>query len=70
MMENDQLIQFASGWLNVPVDVVNFQLGSVLEDKQISMSLHLTTREKNQIMQGVNHPSIRASVKRLKKLLN
>ncbi len=70
MMENDQLIQFSSAWLNVPVDVVNFQLGSVLEDKQISMSLHLTTREKNQIMQGVSHPSIRASVKRLKKLLN
>lgn len=69
LQENDQLIQFASAWLSVPIDVVDYRLGEVITGKEISMSLHLTTQEKIQIMEAIHHPVIQQSIKRLETLL-
>lgn len=69
LQENDQLIQFASAWLNVPINVFDYKLAEIITGKEISMSLHLTTREKIQIMEGFKHPAIQANVQKLMELL-
>lgn len=69
LQENDQLIQLAEGWLSVPINVVDFRLGEVITDAEISMSLHLTTKEKKQIMKAFHHPIIQHAVEQLRQLL-
>jgi hypothetical protein len=65
---NDQLIQYASLWFNGKVQVISFELPSKVPNK-ISLSWHLTKREKQQIMKSVNLPNNQAALKELKKLL-
>lgn len=69
VQENDQLIQFTSAYLNVPIDIVEYRMGDVITKKEISMSLHLTTREKQEIHDALKHEKVKASVEQLKELL-
>ncbi|MCX7744196.1 MAG: hypothetical protein N2167_06480 [Flavobacteriales bacterium] len=69
LQENDQLIQFASAWLNVPIHVFDYKLAEIITGKEISMSLHLTTKEKIQIMEAFQHPSIQDNIRTMETLL-
>jgi hypothetical protein len=69
VQENDQMIQLTSAYLDVPVDVVEYRLSDIITKKEISMSLHLTTREKQDIRNALFHSKIQESVKRMKMLL-
>jgi hypothetical protein len=65
---NDQLIQYASLWFNGRVQVLTFELPNKIPNK-ISLSWHLTTREKQQILSASTLPHNQATLKELKKLL-
>lgn len=69
MQENDNLIQVTSAYMDVPINVVEFKLGDIITKKEISMSLHLTTREKQDIRNALQHYKIGESVQTMKKLL-
>ncbi len=65
---NDQLIQYASLWFNGRVQVLTFELPNKVPNK-ISLSWHLTSKEKQQILHSVNLPHNQAALKELKRLL-
>lgn len=67
--DNDQLLQYASSWLDCDLDVVNFHM--IQNEKQrTSLSWHLTRLEKNQIISSLKSiPENQASMERLKELL-
>lgn len=69
VQENDQLIQFTSAYLNVPLEVIDYRMGDVITKKEISMSLHLTTRERQEIHDAMKHEKITQAIQRLKELL-
>jgi hypothetical protein len=67
----DAEIQAASLWLDCPIDVIDFQLRSS-EDKtqgEISMSLHLTKKEKEKVKQSIHLPENENALSRLQQLL-
>lgn len=66
--QNDQLLINASAWFNGPLDFVMFEMPQ-LEEK-ISLSLHLTNREKNFVLDCVMNPYNRQSLIQLEKLIN
>ena len=68
VFEQDQLIQYASTWYEGKIDVIDLQLRNDEKDK-ISMSLHLTTREKKKLKASINLVENQNAIKRLKKLL-
>jgi len=49
LQENDQLIQIIDEILDVPLDVIEYRLGDIKDSKNISMSFHLTPREKKKV---------------------
>lgn len=65
---HDQLLQYTSFYFDQPIDVVNFEL-HYPQEEPISLSWHLTSREKALIIQSVNHPTNRAASLRLRELL-
>lgn len=65
---HDEIIQYASLWLDVPMDVIDFQLKND-EQTKIAMSWHLTTKEKNEVKNAIHEPENRAALARLKQLL-
>ncbi len=65
---HDQMLQYTSLYFDQPIDVVNFEL--YYDNKEpISLSWHLTSREKKQIIQSVEHPANVESSIRLRELL-
>lgn len=67
--DNDQLLQFASGWFENEIDVVNFCL-PITEKNRVSLSWHLTKLEKQQVANSYyNLEGNKKSLKRLKELL-
>lgn len=66
---NDQLIQYASLWFNGKIQVLTFELPNKVPNK-ISLSWHLTTREKLQILRSVNLPHNKVALEELKRLLD
>lgn len=67
--ENDQLLQFASGWFENEIDVVNFSL-PITEKNRVSLSWHLTQLEKQQVANAFYLlEGNKASLKRLQELL-
>ncbi len=67
----DEQVKVASKWFDAPIDVIDFQLRST-EDKtqeEISMSLHLTKKEKEKVKQSIYLPENENSITRLKQLL-
>lgn len=67
---HDQLLQYASSWFDGPIDVIDLQLKSQdIEASNISMSWHLTSKEKIRIRQSVKLPENQESIRKLKDLL-
>lgn len=67
--DNDQLIQSASGWMDVPMEVVNFHLIQN-EHERTSLSWHLTKLEKRQVISSMQRiPGNMESLKRIGELL-
>jgi hypothetical protein len=58
LQENDQLIQMIDEVLDVPVDEVEYRLGEIKDAKNISMSFHLTPREKKKIKEAFEDEKI------------
>ncbi len=68
LQEQEQMIMQAKAWYKGSLDVVDFRLADVLPDK-ISMSLHLTEREKRTMEEALKHPKVRENLSRLRNLL-
>jgi hypothetical protein len=64
----DEAMTFLQSAVDVPVDVVQFQLEQSKES-QISLSWHLTKAEKHYIFNAVREPYFDAELARLKQLL-
>lgn len=68
MQENDQLIQMVNEVLDVPVDVVEYRLGEIITKQEISMSFHLTPREKQRLKAAFDDDKVKKEINRLKEL--
>jgi hypothetical protein len=65
----DLMMQQASGWMPVPMEVVDLQLRRSNGSEQISLSWHLTAVERSRVMRSVGSSGNRASLERLAALL-
>lgn len=65
----DELLQYASLWSETSIDVVNLEL-QFEKENGISLSWHLTTREKKQIKNGLHCDHNQAELQRLVELLH
>ncbi|HXH17732.1 MAG TPA: hypothetical protein VNJ07_01515 [Chitinophagales bacterium] len=61
----DYLVCYADEWLDGKLEAIYFEYIPTKKERETSMSLHLTSREKFEIMQTIHQPHIRASLKRL-----
>lgn len=66
---NDELLEYTKEWYQGPVDVVNFELHKD-EERKISLSWHLTSREKETVLISLFTNENQRSAARLKQLLN
>ena len=66
--EIDQMMQYASLWYDGPLDVFEIQLRHKKEDK-ISLSWHLTSKEKEKIQQALKSAENQEAVKQIKAML-
>jgi len=66
---NDQLIKYCNNWFAGTVDVVNLELNNLSTDR-ISLSWHLTTKEKIKVINSLYSPGNQQAIQRLKSLLN
>lgn len=66
---NDQMMRYLSAWFENDIDIINFQLKPE-ETGSVSLSWHLTKREKRAIQGNLEKPEYLESVERLKKLLD
>ena len=67
--ENDQLLMYAKEWMGVDLDVLNFNLRKEIKKDNVSLSWHLTKLEKRMVINSINNPENKASLKKLKELL-
>lgn len=67
--ENDLLLQYADEWLGGKLKVIELRLSRSIKDQEISMSLHLTKREKEKIRNAINSPGNQVAVEQVKLLL-
>jgi hypothetical protein len=67
--ENDQHLMYAKEWLGVDLEVLNFNLRKEIKKDNVSLSWHLTKLEKRIIINSINNPENKASLKKLKELL-
>ncbi len=63
-----QEIEFISSWFKGQIDIIDFELKNEVPDK-ISLSWHLTNREKLKVINSIDLPENRRSIDRLRKLL-
>jgi hypothetical protein len=64
----DQMIRYLSAWFDNSIDIVSFQLKHK-SDTQVSLSWHLTSKEKETILNSLDEDMYQESLARLKKLL-
>jgi hypothetical protein len=64
----NQQIQMADLWCKAPIEIVDFQLRNELNDR-ISLSWHLTNKEKKKVYASLYLPENQAVIKRLTELL-
>lgn len=64
----NQELEFISSWFDGKIDVVDFELKNEIPDK-ISLSWHLTNREKNKVINSIYLPENRESIDQLRRLL-
>ena len=67
--DHDELILYSSQWFSGKIDVINFELTNQ-EKAYISLSWHLTNKEKQQIKNAINSKNNLESIDQLGKLLN
>lgn len=65
---NDDLFKYANSWLKQNINFISFELPQ--ETEKISLSWHLTTREKNYIRNAIQLPKNQQAVVELKKALS
>ena len=63
-----QEIEYISSWFKGQIDIIDFELQNEVPDK-ISLSWHLTNREKQKVINSINLPENRESIEKLRKLL-
>ena len=63
----DEAYEYAKSWFTAPFDFVKFELPT--KEQDISLSWHLTTREKRSVYNSINLPENKKSVEQLLKLL-
>jgi hypothetical protein len=66
---NDALYQYCSYWFDGKIDVIDFQLHNQKPDN-ISLSWHLTNKEKGKVLSSVALPENQAALLKLKYLLS
>lgn len=64
----DLMIQQASGWMPVPMEVIDLQLRHS-EDEQISLSWHLTALERSRVLRSLSSPENQAALARVREVL-
>ena len=67
-LNQNSLLNYAGLWFDGKIDVVDFELRNEKPDK-ISLSWHLTKKEKKKVMESINLPENQLAFKRLKVLL-
>jgi hypothetical protein len=65
---NDQLIKYCSNWFAGTIDVVNLELHNLPTDR-ISLSWHLTNKEKSKIIKSFYNANNKQAIQKLKHLL-
>lgn len=63
----NQQIEFISSWFDGKVDLIDFQLKNEVPDK-ISLSWHLTNREKQKVLNSIDLPENQQAIQKLRKL--
>ncbi|MFM8433056.1 MAG: hypothetical protein ACKOA1_09690, partial [Bacteroidota bacterium] len=63
----DEAFEYAKSWMNAPFDYVLFELPT--KEQEISLSFHLTTKEKMRVINAVGLPRNKESMDRLQQLL-
>jgi len=66
---NDDLTVYAQQWLNTDLEVIDLELMHS-STENISMSWHLTSREKQQVMRSAYHPSNEKAMRRIAELID
>jgi len=66
--DHDDLLKYAEAWFDNKLDVIQFQLWNE-EVNRISMSWHLTKKEKRMVLNAVNLPENQEAFERLSELL-
>jgi len=64
----NQSLEYVSSWFNGQVDVIDFQLKNESPDR-ISLSWHLTNREKNNVLRSIHLPENQEAINKLQSLL-
>ncbi|MCX6183442.1 MAG: hypothetical protein NT150_16150 [Bacteroidetes bacterium] len=69
-MNHDQLLQYCSEWFEGDIDMINFELPQGHgKHKELSLSWHLTDKEKEQIIKAMYLPKNQDAIEKLKKLM-
>jgi len=63
-----QQIEFASLWFPGKIDILNFELRNE-KDEHISLSWHLTKKEKLQVKESIKLPENIETIRKLKDML-
>ena len=66
---NDAVYQYCNSWFDGKIDVIDFQLHNQKPDN-ISLSWHLTNKEKRRILNSLTLPENQSALLRLKRLLS
>lgn len=66
--DHDQLIQYASEWFDGNIDVINLSLDND-EKNLLSLSWHLTQKEKNRVYNSIKSAQNQKSIKKLSQLI-
>ncbi len=66
-MHNDQLAELSGKWMNDNIKFINLYLKG--KEERISLSWHLTKKEKEQIIQSIHSPINQKAIDELEKLL-
>ena len=65
---NDQLIKYCNSWYPGQIDVINLELHNHVHDR-ISLSWHLTTKERMKVKNSVQSANNKESLRKLKDLI-
>jgi hypothetical protein len=63
----EQMLHYIGNDFTKPIDVIDFELNN--SENEISLSWHLTTKEKEKVINSINSPKNQEALKRLKLLL-